>query len=135
MKDITESNKMIAEFMGHIFNGVEYILPEYERIIPFNTQSKKATCLECFKSSIFKPSELQYHTSWDWLIPVVEKIESLIFEDDEYYNFQILGGCCVYIISSHGNEIVSVDNVSSKIDCAYKAVVEFIKWYNQCNTK
>ena len=51
-------------------------------------------------------------------------------KDGLYYNFQILGGCSVYIISSDMKEIVYVDNGQSKLECVWLAVVEFIKWYN-----
>ena len=71
------------------------------------------------------------YNDWNSIMPVVEKIETFVFDGDEYYNFQILGGCCVYIISSHGNELVTVDNGISKLDCVYKSVVQFIQWYNK----
>jgi len=63
-------------------------------------------------------------------MPVVEEIEKHIYANDEYYNFQILGGCYVIIISSHGNELVTIDNGQSKLECVYNACIEFIKWHN-----
>jgi len=30
--------------------------------------------------SAFKISDLKYHSSWDWLMPVIEKIESMTNE-------------------------------------------------------
>jgi len=49
-------------------------------------------------------NELQYHTSWDWLIPVVQKIA-------EDFN------------------VVIYDN--DEIEKVHKRVVEFIKKYNK----
>ena len=115
-EQIIQSNQLIAEFMGiefdpeiHLFYGYEW--DEHNNGVP--------------------EYEVYYHQSWDWLIPVVEKIETIIFENDEYYNFQILGGCYVVIISSHGHELITVDNGQSKLECAYLAAVQFIEWYNQ----
>jgi hypothetical protein len=67
---------------------------------------------------------MQYHSSWDWLMPVVEKIEAIENSDD--YEVDIFGNCC---------EIGTNDNHSAvgktKIEATWKAVVQFIQWYNQ----
>ena len=71
--------------------------------------------------SIYKPSEYKYHTSWDWLMPVVQKIESL------GYVFIIQGGKAEY------GEMISETRcfiAEDKLSSTYKAVVEFIKEYN-----
>ena len=53
-----EDNKLIAEFMGISIDGeFAYIEDEgnpLEEVMPIN--------------------KLNYHTSWDWLMPVVQKI-------------------------------------------------------------
>ena len=53
--------------------------------------------------------ELKYHESWDWLMPVIENIAHLQLEP-----------------------VVSIENAlaTRSIDDTYKAVVEFIKQYN-----
>lgn len=70
---------------------------------------------------------LLFQTSWDWLMPVVDKIES--FTDDNKcckYNVNI-EQCWVEIIDNQtSDEIVFVDG-NDKILATYKAVVEFIK--------
>jgi pyoverdine/dityrosine biosynthesis protein Dit1 len=66
--------------------------------------------------------ELQYHTSWDWLMPVVQKIESL------GYVFTIQGGKAEY------GEMISKTQcfiAEDKLSSTYKAVVEFIKEHNR----
>lgn len=65
------------------------------------------------ESYSYASHELEYHSSWDWLMPVVEKIKLLTSTQNEYYGRII-------------NALFTVD-----INNVYKAVVEFIKWYNQ----
>jgi len=76
-----ENNRMIAEFMNCVIVGefVKRIDNENSNLI----------------------SELRYHDSWDWLMPVVGKIEAL-----------------GYSVLIHNNTV-------------YQAVVQFIEWYNQ----
>ena len=65
--------------------------------------------------------ESNYHTSWGWLMPVVQKIESL------GYVFTIQGGKAEYgEMISKTQSFIAEDKLSS----TYKAVVEFIKQYN-----
>ena len=96
MKD----NKLIAEFMG--------LKPCDDR--------------EQYQSSIYTNvvADLKYHTSWDWLMPVVDKIESIGFE------FQILKGTC--LIQDEDSTETLVETYShNKQKATYKAVTEFIK--------
>ena len=65
--------------------------------------------------SIYKPSEYKYHTSWDWLMPVVQKI------GDEYLNTPFDE------TFSHFTE--QYENIWT-IEDTYNAVVEFIKDQN-----
>ena len=57
----SRGNELIAEFMGlSIKEGVSYYTDEND----------------CFPMGIeVEEPYLQYHTSWDWLMPVIEKIE------------------------------------------------------------
>ena len=73
-----QDNKIIAEFMGlNIDRGVQ---------------------------SDYMEHELKYHTSWDWLMPVIDK-------------------CYQEPFSKH----ISYAVMTCNIDEAYKVVVEFIK--------
>ena len=65
-------------------------------------------------------SYLKYHTSWDWLMPVVEKIKILVMEDDsdELYN-------------SEEWDNITHTLVQIEIKSVYQAVVEFINEYNE----
>ncbi len=67
----------------------------------------------------------RYHLSWDWLMPVVEKIESIsdteltcMTTEIKEYQFQIyLSNTCL--------------RDTNKLELIYQAVLEFIEWYNQ----
>ena len=95
MKTI-ENNKLIAEFMGLIESSID-----------------KKYWTEKTKEGIGKGElvELKYHTSWDWLMPVVETC---------YHN------------GAEGKEIGDITH--ALLDCdlksTYIAVVQFINQYN-----
>ena len=70
--------------------------------------------------------DLEYHTSWDWLMPVVEKIEN-----DERYDVDILQ----YGTRIREGQKDIVNNIADisfdkKIEHTYQAVVKFINRYN-----
>lgn len=78
-------------------------------------------------------NKLEYHNSWDWLMPVVEKIE----RDDRYdveilqYGTRILERTkndigLIEIVNNIAN--ISFDN---KIEHTYNAIVQFINQYNK----
>jgi hypothetical protein len=107
------NNKLIAEFMG-----LEEI---YTPLLNIYEISETETCLE---------TDLAYHTDWNWLMPVVEKIEHI---DSIDVNI-LTNGTRIYEWRSGGKVIIdnSADiSFSNKIEHTYHAVVEFIKWYNE----
>lgn len=111
--EITESNKLIAEFMG--LKNISHS-KKYGGII------------------IASPSEddleivpVLYHTSWDWLMPVVEKIESLNFAVD-IQSIPPSGQYCR--IFSAGADVVPFKGYESKMTAVYQAVVKFIIYHN-----
>ena len=121
----TENNKLIAEFMGLEPYNLKYIKH------PFFKREKEIHVVN-----------LKYHTSWDWLMPVVEKIESLGVK------FWVKGNTCRVYINRELAELdsnVEWNGISTefegfffiyfeektKKEATYKAVVEFIKWYNE----
>ena len=57
-------NKLIAEFMGFTKDSKElYLIDDYTLR---SEDEYQATYVD----------EMKFHTSWDWLMPVVEKIET-----------------------------------------------------------
>jgi hypothetical protein len=96
--DYTEGNKLIAKFAGYEQCGK----PEWEY----------SYCMIEGKSH--REDELKFHTSWDWLMPVVEKIRDV----------QISEGW-----SNKQPVIKALSDVN--ITILWKAVVQFIQWYNK----
>ena len=68
----------------------------------------------------------QYHSSWDWLMPVVEKIECTPDDKGDCFNVMMEAFECT--ISGLGLTLCL--NGHTKMDATYKAVVELIKIYN-----
>ncbi len=82
--------------------------------------------------SIYKESDYKYHKSWDWLMPVIDKIENFIFDENNSYNVTIGSTNYCVIQDSNGDTIEIIkDNGNSKLDTTYQAVVEFIKQNNK----
>lgn len=107
-----EGNKLIAEFMGAIIAPLPFG-PDYMRMTgdkPFS--SLMWTC---------SLSELEYHSSWDWLMPVVEKIGEM----DEVYHYELSPNA--FSISAEKD----FENIGAGINKVHKTVVQFIQWYNQ----
>lgn len=118
--DVEEGNKLIAEFMGHSLDDEGY----YD--IP------QTTCQGYFDKTI--PCNLEYNSSWDWLMPVVEKIEE---DFGDYLSTSITGGRCFITNHLSVGPFKNMDEIfedsSSKIEATYDAVVKFIKRYNEKN--
>lgn len=121
-------NELIAEFMG----GVRYKKPQHSESF------KKAPSNVPFKIGTFLVSdELEYDKSWDWLMPVVEKIDKMTLVDETYFRTNVNGSrnrTHCYIYKYHPGESVghaiSEGHEDKKIESVYRAVIEFIKWYN-----
>ena len=110
----TENNKLIAEFMKwDILNDMTY---------------SKAT-----KGKWVELDKLKFHSNWNWLMEVVEKIESL------HESNNVLIGTNITYVQIHNkvsNEQETFKGVSNiKIQAVYNTCVEFIKWYNENSAK
>jgi len=105
-----EKNKLIAEFMGleasPKYNPKEYYRKEYN------------------SGEWYLPEEMQYHTSWDWLMPVLEKIETLGYSFEK--NNQSIGNDWQSLIVK-GNDIIYQSFNDDGLKSSYNVVVEFIK--------
>ena len=75
----------------------------------------------------------EYHESWDWLMPVVEKINLL---DDYRYTF-LIASMDTQIVNNITNDVIvevsCKHSVDELIKCVYEAVVKFIKQHNKQN--
>jgi len=75
-QQIIEGNKLIAEFMGgerHWLNGMKEPFTD-DTIWGYYDVGVNITSTYSGRP-IALVNDLKYHTSWDWLMPVVEKIE------------------------------------------------------------
>ena len=113
---IAENNKLIAEFMGVIPTSSKHTKYWYdgrglaEAGLPF-------ACGAMGNGT----GEPKFHTSWDWLMPVVETIEA------KGYGVLITPTGCNIIVKTKG--FVSLKK--PKIEAAYEAIIAFVKWYNE----
>ena len=97
MKD----NKLIAEFMGAKGH------PKYN---PNEWDVYITGCLDVDSDNenaqhFFTLDQMKYHTSWDWLMPVIEKIETLGYTFEK--NYQRIDKDWQSLIVK-GNDILSV---------------------------
>ena len=120
-QEALESNKLIAEFVDVILSNYT----TYDGEIPQR----------------YHINDLKYHSSWDWLMPVVEKIEDtlidLVNDDRTYYDTIVTaeGSICSRIEHCDKKYYVSFGHIyefggNNKLETTYKAIIEFIKWYN-----
>ena len=109
-----EDNKLIADFMG-----------------------SKVTTNNYFVNGMYqtlKDEELKYNSDWNWLMEVVEKIESLtdINSNGCFMVLESIGFNAKFIFDD-GTRILKDNKGESKIEAVYNACIEFIKWYNEQN--
>lgn len=144
--EILEGNKLIADFMGGIYSenalawGFGDARIEHKELVVRGKLYKNLVWAEKFEK------DLKYHSSWDWLMPVVEKIENLNFcvtigtsnrkdksqrtyceiGTPEMWNFELT-------LEDSPVPIIEIDekNSNTKIINVWLAVVEFIKWWNE----
>lgn len=127
MKNIVENNKLIAEFMGFVADKSF----EVRLVDGINTS------YYYYKDDVmYLPEVMEYNCSWDWLMEVVDKIESLPDEENNGAFFFKIYQDSVSIIFSNDNYIIDLINVmgqGNRINNVYQAVVEFIQLYNKAN--
>jgi hypothetical protein len=111
-----EENKLIADFMGWTLDNEG--LNSYRK--------NNGSTFEYLLLSNFK-----FHSDWNWIMEVVDKIESIGDEENngEYF-FEIYKfGVTIFSNGVYVNEIVNTAG-KTKIEATYKAVLEFINYYN-----
>lgn len=118
-------NELIAEFMGAVFHKLDDGLGNINERWFFVTNPNPHANASTYKSAV----DLDYHKRWDWLMPVVQKIEGLYsknFPPD--FLKQLLAGN-KEIIDHQYMDVIALP-IASKIDEAYANVITFIRWYN-----
>ena len=111
MENIIENNKLIADFLG--FQKTDIGMYDSEGILK----------LSYTKDNVF--DELLFHTSFDWLMPVIKQIgdktgfELIMNYSESYWN------------NAGENPFDESFDGYEKVEGVYKAVVSFINWYNE----
>lgn len=136
MNDVIEDNKLIAEFMGWPRGAKIYEQDNcFEMPKNLTVDSRHPGATMCMDIA------LQFNTSWDWLMPVIDKIEDIEqmgcqayitfhpFCVEAYCPGNLQRGLSEFSYQLAGKKFSG----SAKIEAVYEAVVEFVKWYN--NTK
>ena len=109
--DFDEKNKLIAEFMG--FEYKDWTPEYYQGIIPpINTDWFNNNNEICYS--------LKFNSSWDWLMEVVDKIVNKTHLNNTNHLPRQL-------VLKNIFDSLSTVNISN----IYKAVTEFITWYNK----
>ncbi len=106
-EQVIECNKLIAEFDGWS-----------EAAIVRHASGDTTYVRQCNGGADFAIiAQMKYHTSWDWLIPVVEKIH--------YLKHPTMPG-----LPHNKNKVVLLP-IAISIKSVYTAVTEFLTWYNK----
>ena len=115
----TDANKLIAEFMG---------LDSFKDSLASLYQGKINIDIDVYEQA-------QYHTSWDWLMPVVEKIENTNLFPTTENAVNVTIGATLYCLiqDNYGEKFEIVGQGKTKLLSVYQAVVEFINFYNKNN--
>ncbi len=122
-----DGNKLIAEFLGLYvtdFNGTYHFVCKDE-------QKNK----DLNQAWLFRLKEAKYHSSWEWLMPVVDKIEGLGY-DSRIHNYDSESTYFVDFVDvmNENTEAACVSKhytEANKIQTVWLAVVEFIQWHNK----
>lgn len=135
--DTLTDNELIAEFMGGVFYGSDDL--DYPNKWWFSRQPHEGYRKDAQHLTV----GLRYNIDWSWLMPVVEKIAQHVYESYPDHNGykEVIAHDRAYprtfgMIDSEGRWMVRINRMpleqeDSLIKATYKAVVEFIKWYNQ----
>lgn len=122
-------NELIAQFMGYKFiNDAPKDFPRGY----YYTEEPEADWITA--------ESMRYDESWDWLMPVVEKIQSENI-DGEFTVSMGYGAISNLGIISHytychienwnGTQVAGYSSYPTLIECVYRTIVDFIKFYNQ----
>ena len=135
-EEIIAANRLVAIFMGGRF-----IEDQGKEDVVFSNDENKEGGVE--EISLFQVDALEFHRSWDWLMPVLDKIEKMGYKNNltyqkEGYNCRIQR----LEIREHepdgsGKKLILnkkyfySDNRPTKIEAVYWTIVKFLEWWNE----
>ena len=137
--EILEGNKLIANFLGwETFS--RYHSWKCKNVIQYDQSLLDEPYINENDGYLYEESEL-FHSSWDWLMPVIDKIEHLYETPTSLPLFGINSHhCCFALTYPHkytkfiaGCYPTSPEKIkaNSKIEAAWMVAIEFIKYYNK----
>ena len=119
-----ESNKLIADFMGVRYTDDNVYIDTLKEMKADGVYFEQG----------YMESELKYDSDWNWLMEVIAKIESMGFVTEISGNIERS-----FALIGLANSNVPISRVGygvefmNKKDATYRAVIEFITWYNEQN--
>jgi len=114
-QEINDKNEKIARFMG---------IESFEN----NGDTWWRFTGSEFDHYALKGDDLHYNASWDWLMPVVEKISITALVDIKIHKS---GGCSFWVDGT----LISGAYNGTTIEQVYSCVHRFIDWYNENEVK
>lgn len=121
-----ENNKLLAEFLGWLVMEC-YVTPTDEAITSLKLNSE-------FKE--IPPYTMKFHNDWNWLMLVVDKIESLGLGQRNFTVKISYDVCSIDFTSLHERRETPLifkrsTDQRNKIEAVYNACVEFVEWLNK----
>lgn len=114
-----ENNKLLAEFLG------------WEQ---FGSIGLYDTTFHNNKGSLhWLTKNMRFHNDWNWLMEVVEKIESIETEDGRTFTIDMhRDSVLIFEYGMHTNEIIFTEG-KGRFENLYNACVQFVEWLNKEN--
>ena len=132
----TEKNRTLADFVGLIkVNSVrnengkyfDYELNDnFTLIKEEEIQIESNNGLGLVSQDYVFAEDLIFHSDWNWLMVVVEKIESLGYKINNFSNNNY-----IYIGKDDVSSVIINEASLTKKEAFYNACVNFIQWYNE----
>jgi hypothetical protein len=140
-EEIETGNKLIAEFIGA--SVWKSYWNKNDKSDWFDIQPFEDIGIHGINIGSGNTKDLYFHSSWDWLMPVVESIEN-IERTDLYKHPQFRLSSYRYLPEEWKADIqdckttkirFQTNNCNSKLEATWLVIIEFIKWYNTQNNE
>ncbi len=147
-----EHNELIAKFMGYQILRKKY---ETQRMCSSNESNwvideddivcdiKGREVDDETQEPYFELESLPFNRSWEWLMPVVEKIESLTHVELKTYNnvsfrrfkhvdfYWVIDGITDYGDNKQTLNNFIINHDEKEINALYNTIADFITWFNK----
>ena len=116
MKNI-ENNKLIVEFLG--WSKAQELEGGYEA--QFEPCDQRL------------PSEMDFHKSWDWLMPVLEKLETEYCIELQWFQRMTYLRIVLFesLSENDGEKLFEGQYEGSRLECHYNAILDILKYLDE----